>query len=801
MKKIIFLITGIITVLGLSAQNTQLKGKVTDAETKAPLSNASIRIAGNKGTTSDKAGNFALACTADSVTVMVSYIGYESFSKKVGCNQSIDIMLSPSTGNLNNVEITATSGANKAMLYQPASIARIGETEIKRGMGILMDDAINANIPGVTMQRRTFSAGQQFNIRGYGNGTRGTNGVNSNFDGQGYKVYLNGIPVTDAEGITLMDDIDFGSVGNVEVVKGPSGTIYGQAIAGVVNLETKKAAPGKTTFGQDVLLGSYGLQRYTTHLEIGKEHASFMVNYGKQLYDGFMPHTNSEKDFVNMYGTFTPNDKQTITTYVGYSNSYDQRNGEITIAQWAKEDYSGNPAYIKNDAHSNVITFRAGVGHTYQLHKNISNTTSFFGTSLSSNVSSAGGWTDKTSTNYGLRSTFDMHFTLSNGSVLSGITGVELQKQNAQILGYPMIADSFHLTGYNIIGNLRSNQYTISKTSSAFTEWTLAFQKDFSITGGIGWSGLGIELNDRFYAASNNNPSNPNGTRKPAQYKNKFNDMVSPHIALNKVIAKDFSVYGSFSSGYKAPVSSYFFVPLTGDVLTGLKPESAAQFEIGSKGNLLNKRLNFQFAIFSTKYKDKMTTIAVPNASNTATSYVYVANGGDQNNLGVELAIRGAAYQSDKFIKNISPFANIAYSHFRYGDFKYQQLSPDKKSTVTFDYSDNGVAGVPPVTFNTGFDLATRPGLYLNMTYSYRDKMYFTSDNVNQAAPTTLLNSKIGYGHMLGTHVSIDIYAAVNNITGHQNYAMVFLNQLPDAYIPAPNEANYFGGVNLKFIF
>ncbi|HAP06793.1 MAG TPA: hypothetical protein DCR20_03130, partial [Planctomycetaceae bacterium] len=60
--------------------------------------------------------------------------------------------------------------------------------------------------------------------------------MSSNFDGQGYKVYLNGIPVTDAEGITTMDDIDFGAIGNAEIVKGPAGTLYGQAIAGAVNL-------------------------------------------------------------------------------------------------------------------------------------------------------------------------------------------------------------------------------------------------------------------------------------------------------------------------------------------------------------------------------------------------------------------------------------------------------------------------------------------------------------------------------------------------------------------------------------
>ncbi|MEI6312006.1 MAG: TonB-dependent receptor [Bacteroidota bacterium] len=801
MKKIIIYLFSLISFSTLIAQSNHISGKVIDAESNTPLSNVTITIAGTKQLATDKEGVFTADCNGDSVLISISYLGYNSYQGKISCGSNINIPLTIAADNLNTVEIVATSNPNKVLLYQPVSISKLGETEIKRGAGILMDDAINTNIPGVSMERRTFSAGQQFNIRGYGNGARGTNGINSNFDGQGYKVYLNGIPVTDAEGITLMDDIDFGSIGHVEVVKGPSGTLYGQAIAGVVNLQTKKAEPGKISIGQDVLGGSYGLQRYTTHLSIGKEKSSFMANYGKQKYDGFMPHTRSNKDFVNLFGEFTPNQRQTISVYFGYSNSYDQRNGEITKEAWDSVDYSGNPSYIKNNAHSNVMSFRTGVSHTYKFDEHVSNTTTFFGTGLLSNVSSAGGWTDKSALNYGLRSTFNTRFTLGKGFELSGITGVEIQMQNAQILGYPMITDSFNPTGYNIIGNLRSNLYTVSKSAAAFTEWTIEMPLDFSLTAGFGWSGLGIELNDRFFVASNNNPSNPNAIHKPSQYKNSFNNMFSPHIALNKVFSKHVSIYASYSKGFKAPVSSYFYIPLTGQVLTGLKPEIGTQFEIGTKGTLVNERINYQFAVFYAMYANKMTTIAVPNATNTATSYVYVANAGKQNNLGVEIAVRAIAYQSKNFIKAITPFANLAYSHFRYGTFKYQQLSADKKSTVEVDFSNKIVAGVPPITVNVGFDITTKPGLYFNMTYSYKDRMYYTSDNKNITGNYNLLNTKIGYSHEFVNHLGLDIFFGVNNITQHQNYAMVFLNQTPDVYLPAPNKANFFGGINLKYIF
>ncbi len=801
MKKVYLSLAAAAIAMNAYAQSTQLTGKVFDATTKAPLAGASVEIAGNR-TTTDKDGTFSIECI-EGKDLVVSYVSYGGYSHKIkACGEEVAVALNREVNGLNEVEITAVSNPNKQLLYQPVSIVKLNPTEIKRGTGLYLDDAINTNIPGVLMERRTVAAGQQFNIRGYGNGARGTNGVNSNFDGQGSKVYLNGIPVTDAEGITLMDDIDFGSVDNVEVVKGPAGTLYGLAIAGVVNLKTTQAEKGKISIGQDAMVGSYGLQRYTTRVAIGGDRSSLLVNYGKQLYDGFMTHTASHKDFVNMMAEFRPSDKQTINAYVGYSNSYDQRNGELTIGQYDTMNYSGNPAYISNDAHSNVITFRAGVGNTYKFNKHFANTTSFFGTGTSSNVSSAGGWTDKTPVNYGTRSVTDMNFDLGKNVALSGIAGIEMQAQNAQIIGYNMVKDSANLNGYNIIGAMRSNQYTISKTLSAFTEWTLSLPHEIALTGGVGVSTMAIELNDRFYVAANNNPSNPKATHNPTQYKRSYNDLLSPHFALNKVIRKHISVYGSFSTGYKAPVSSYFFIPLTGQVNTNLKPEHGTQFEVGSKGSLLKSKLFYQVAAFNAVFADKMTVVAVPNATNTATSYTYVTNGGKQENMGLEALVKYTVYQSaDGGIRSITPFVNAAYSDFQYKDFKFQQLSGDKKSLVETDYSGKKVAGVSPLTFNAGVDVATKVGVYGNVNYNYRDAMYFTSDNLNKTKAYGVLNAKVGIQRTFFKHLTADLFVGAINITGTQYPFMVFLNQLPDAYLPAPAEINYFGGLNVKYTF
>ncbi len=694
---------------------------------------------------------------------------------------------------LNTVEVTATSNPNKSILSQPVSIVKLDKVELKRGTGLYLDDAINANVPGVVMQRRTISAGQQFNIRGYGNGIRGTSGINSNFDGQGAKVYLNGIPVTDAEGITLLDDIDFGSIGNVEVTKGPAGTLYGLAIAGVINLQTQKAEKGKVSVGQDVMFGSYGLRRYTTHVQIGGEHASLMVNYGHQQSDGFIVHTASHKDFVNLIGDFQPNEKQSVSTYFGFSNSYDARQGELTIDQYNSFDYSGNPVYIKNNAHTNIISFRGGVEHTYNFSKIISNVTSVFGSGVSNNSSSAAGWTDKNPVNYGARTSFNLKFALNEKLKLNGIVGGEFQQQYAQVIGYGMVADSSNLAGYNVIGAMRSNQFYRTTTGSVFTEWTIVMPHDFTLTAGVGMSTMNILLNDRFYVPK---------SKKPTQYEKGYDGMFSPHIALNKVFNKQISAYVSYSRGYKAPVSSYFFIPTTGELNTDLKPEIGNQFEVGSKGDLFNEKLHYEVALFDAVFSDKMTTVAVPLAPPAVgTAYSYIVNRGSQDDKGIEVLVKYNAYRSNSgFMRLVAPFANFAYSDFKYVGYTYESLSTDKKSVVVNDYSGKAVAGVSPVVANAGIDLLTNIGLYANLTYSYKDAMPITSDGLNKTKAYGLLNAKLGIQHTFG-HFDFDAYVGAINMTGTQYSYMVFVNQLPDAYMPAPNKINYFGGLNLKYTF
>jgi iron complex outermembrane receptor protein len=817
MKKVLaFTCVCIIICLTAGAQKT-LSGKVVDATNSSALAGATITYNNKSGNTTGSNGQFTVDCSKTN-KFTVSHVGYESRTVFIkSCDEEMTVSLTPAAGTLGEVEVTATSSQNKSLLYQPASITKLTPVELKRGLGLFLDDVIQTNVPGVIMNRRTVGGGQQFNIRGYGNGSRGTRGPNSNFDGQGYKLYLNGIPVTDAEGITTFDDIDFASIGNIEVAKGPAGTLYGLAIAGAVNLSTVKAESGKTSVSQDLMVGSYGLVRSTTSLLIGKEKSSVMINYGHQKTDGYSWHNSSKKDFVNFIGDFTASAKQLVTVYAGYSKSYDERIGELTLSQYQNNDYSGNVEYIRRNAHSAVRTFRLGVGHTYNFTGNISNSTTAFGTGFQSDVSSAGGWTDKNTSNYGIRSVFNTKFNLKNNITLSGITGVEAQAQNAQVVGYSMKGSPFDTAAnpsasyitvndykngvhpYWVINTATSNIFYLSKTVSLFTQWTLALDKGLSFTAGIGSSSMKLDLNDRF-----NSPL----TTRPNRYIKNYNGMISPSFAINKVINKNVSVYASYSKAYKAPVSSYFFIttpavttpatPATGRVNETLKPEIGSQFEIGSKGKLLNNRLIYELALFNTKYTNKMTSVAVVSPANPNTTlYSYMVNSGEQLHKGIEAVVRYEVMNDNKgFFTSVKPFANLTYSNFKYVTFTY-----DSSVTKQVSFKDNAVAGVPKIMANLGVDVNTKVGLYANVTFNYKDKMPVTALNDVYTTSYNLINTKIGFKTSLSKHFDLDLYAGGQNLTNTKYFIMVFVNQLPDAYIPAPRNANLFGGINLKYNF
>lgn len=101
--------------LPLSAQETVVRGKVTDANSGDPIPYVNVIFQGTTvGVTSDFDGNYSLRTNESVDTVIVSYIGYKSRKKAIvkGTNQVVNFQLEEDVTNLQ--EIVFMAGENPA---------------------------------------------------------------------------------------------------------------------------------------------------------------------------------------------------------------------------------------------------------------------------------------------------------------------------------------------------------------------------------------------------------------------------------------------------------------------------------------------------------------------------------------------------------------------------------------------------------------------------------------------------------------------------------------------------------------
>src|SRR6187549_944228 len=131
MKNIILSAILLLTISFTGFAQQTLRGKVTDKETSKPLAGASITFAGSGGITTDQDGNFSIDCNKTK-KITISFVGYETYSLSIkNCDAELIISLEPAGRTLENVEISATSNINKALLYQPAAITKLSPLELK----------------------------------------------------------------------------------------------------------------------------------------------------------------------------------------------------------------------------------------------------------------------------------------------------------------------------------------------------------------------------------------------------------------------------------------------------------------------------------------------------------------------------------------------------------------------------------------------------------------------------------------------------------------------------------------------
>ena len=220
----VFVLSALSFLFGSSADD-KVTGRVFDSSSKNPISNVNIYFPKEKvGATTDLNGNFQIEYKFDFPTTMeVAHIGYQTLYQTIDKNSSIDIDLALKKTFIKMDELVVTATRTKKLHKNvPIATEVINKSEIKRSGATNIADLL-AQRSGVSLQT-SVEGGSVLNLLG--------------LDSRYILILVDGQPINGKfNNRVSLDQIQTYNVDKIEIVKGPSSSLYGsEAMAGVINI-------------------------------------------------------------------------------------------------------------------------------------------------------------------------------------------------------------------------------------------------------------------------------------------------------------------------------------------------------------------------------------------------------------------------------------------------------------------------------------------------------------------------------------------------------------------------------------
>ncbi|GJL79955.1 MAG: TonB-dependent receptor [Nitrospinaceae bacterium] len=661
--------------------------------------------------------------------------------------------LEPPYEELPPIDITAVRSRKKSVNI-PAAVDKVTGPDVQRGRPSLTLDEPLVSLPGLFFQNQSnFAQDLRISIRGFG--------ARSPFGVRGVKVLVDGIPYTMPDGQTQLDSIDPGIIDSIEVIRGPSSSLFGNASGGVISIVTEEGPDTPLEFNPRFTAGEFGFKKL--QMKVGGQTDSMNYNfYTSHLQsDGFRQNSATENTLLSGKFRVYPDEASDWTFSVSQFNSpLAEDPGALTKAQ-----ADANP----ERANANNLLFSAGervteqnLGSVYKRnltdrlegvftlhlnHRNFSNKLPF----------TSGGTVEfeRLAPGIGLKTIWD---TQPLGLTNRLVSGVDFFYQRDDRKRFD-----------NNLGQKGSQ--TLDQIENVFTvgPYLRNELKPFpwlDLAAGVRYDWVRFELQDVFLM---------DGDQSDSRNLSEFSGMLGAVIHVNETL----HLYGNVATAFEVPTTTELIVNPSGGpgFNPGLEAQKSVSYEVGVKGEL-QKVLRYDLAFFLIESTDELVPFELPGSPGRN----FFRNAGESERKGLEAKLH---FQPAKRVSG-----SLSYT---FSDFKFTEFTSNGT-----DVAGNRIPGIPEHRIAGTLSATSGGGYFGRFEFQTVGEFFVDNENTTRNASYTSTSLVLGKEGEAGPFLW-SIFLGLNNLLDQNYNANTRINAGGGRFFEPASPFNVYGGISISY--
>jgi len=606
--------------------------------------------------TTDQSGAYEFTgLVAGSYEIEVSLAGFQTVVETIDLSPSglrtVDFALEPAVF-LESVTVTRTAERQAEV---PQIVSVITQDQIQFGQRRdLLSESLEGT-PGLFVANR-----RNYSLSG---------GVNAavrapmmGFDMRGVHILQDGIPLTTADGTTQPTNIDPGSAGRIDVVRGPSSVLYGNSAGGVISIRTEFPSSAPLAIEPDVQIGSFGYERVQLKAGGTSGRLSYLANVSRMQVDGYRQHSAAEVRRANIVVRYSLSSNTEIR---GVFNLFDMPFGE-NPSTLTRDDARNAPTSVRPQA------FTQGWGESATQGQGGVTIEHAFGDGPLLQVTGWGQWRnvwnpipfrliDLGRNAGGLRGELSGETRLLDRPV-AWTAGLDLsvQRDERREFGNAGVPEGGTTT---VAGDQRLGQDESVSSVAPFVQGRMTVDEQWSVTAGLRFDYFDFSATDRFL-----DDGDQSGGRTL--------DAFSPMVGVTSAALDGLNLYANVATAYQTPTTVELSNRPSGEggFNDQLEAEDLRSLEIGARGRLPEFGLGFEVAAYASTLDNAFVEQQRPDEQ------TYFTNAGRTSRNGLELRLDWSA----------RPDLGAWFS-YTYQDFTFDQFTAGAE-----DFAGNREPGAPP---------------------------------------------------------------------------------------------------------